>query len=95
MHQYLEVCVTAALAAGTRIRTIAERAVEARSKTDGSPVTNADAAAEACILETIRAAGTGFPVIAEESFSARGHGPEPCGNRSTGWSIRWTARKSF
>src|SRR5690606_18808824 len=46
---------------------------ESRLKGDGSPVTDADAAAEAIILEILRP--TGIPALAEESVAA-GHLPE-------------------
>lgn len=51
----------------------------ARAKTDGSPVTEADARAEALILEGLAEHYSDIPVAAEESIAA-GHRPE-CGDR--------------
>ena len=51
----------------------------ARAKDDGSPVTDADAAAEAIILNALRQAYPGAPVVAEEEAAA-GRVPE-CGRR--------------
>jgi 3'(2'), 5'-bisphosphate nucleotidase len=63
----------AALAAGEIILSVYRRPIVAHAKPDGSPVTEADQAAEAIILEHL--AATGLPVLAEESASA-GHIPE-------------------
>ena len=65
-------CLTAAIAAARVITEVYARPFAAVDKADGSPVTEADAAAEAVILEFLRA--TGIPVLAEESASA-GHIP--------------------
>ena len=47
-------------------------AVAARSKPDGSPVTDADVAAEAIILEGLARLLPGVPVVAEESGASSG-----------------------
>lgn len=58
----------AAIAAAEVIREIYAHPIAASAKADGSPVTKADAAAEAVILDHL--AATGIPVLAEESVSA-------------------------
>lgn len=52
------------------IRTIRARGFETVTKTDSSPVTEADHAAEAHILRGLRAATPDIPVIAEEEVAA-------------------------
>jgi len=59
--------IEAALAAGEVIAEIYGQPFTAREKTDGSPVTEADARAEAVILDVLSA--TGLPVLAEESVA--------------------------
>lgn len=63
-----DLAVTAAIAAARVILDVYSRPISAVSKSDGSPVTEADAAAEAVILEHLRA--TGIPVLGEESVAA-------------------------
>lgn len=63
-----DLAVTAAIAAARVILDVYSRPIAAVSKSDGSPVTEADAAAEAVILEHLRA--TGIPVLGEESVAA-------------------------
>ncbi|KKC31456.1 hypothetical protein WH91_19295 [Devosia psychrophila] len=58
----------AAVAAARVILDVYARPITAVSKSDGSPVTEADAAAEAIILEYLRP--TGIPVLGEESVAA-------------------------
>jgi 3'(2'), 5'-bisphosphate nucleotidase len=58
----------AAMTAAGVILDVYGRPVTASHKADGSPVTEADSAAEAVILETL--AETGIPVLAEESAAA-------------------------
>ena len=58
--------------AGAVILAVRERGFETLSKRDASPVTEADHAAEALILEGLRAAAPHIPVIAEEETEA-GH----------------------
>ncbi len=60
--------IRAAIAASAEIMTVYARDFEAASKTDGSPVTEADQRAEAVILEHLKA--TGIPVLGEESVAA-------------------------
>src|SRR5690606_27306630 len=50
------------------IRAVYDRPIAVEIKPDGSPVTEADAAAEAVIIEHLRA--TGLPVLGEESVAA-------------------------
>ena len=58
--------------AGALILAIRARGFETLRKADASPVTEADHAAEALILEGLRGAAPGIPVIAEEETEA-GH----------------------
>ena len=67
-----ELCVAASIAAARVINDVYARPFDAVDKADGSPVTEADAAAEAVILDYLRS--TGIPVLAEESAAA-GHIP--------------------
>ncbi len=61
--------------AGALILQVRARGFEALQKADLSPVTEADHAAEALILEGLRAATPDIPVVAEEEIAA-GHVPE-------------------
>lgn len=63
-----ELAITAAIAAARVILDVYARPITAVTKSDGSPVTEADAAAEAVILEHLRQ--TGIPVLGEESVAA-------------------------
>ena len=60
--------LAAAMAAAKVILEVYGRPISAVSKTDGSPVTEADQAAEAIILQHL--APTGIPVLGEESVAA-------------------------
>ena len=60
--------VDAAIAAGGVILAVYDRPIHVVTKDDGSPVTQADAAAEAVIIE--RLAASGLPVLGEESVAA-------------------------
>ncbi len=62
--------------AGAVILAVRARGFETLRKTDASPVTEADHAAEALILEGLRQAVPHIPVIAEEEIEA-GHRHEP------------------
>jgi 3'(2'), 5'-bisphosphate nucleotidase len=64
-----------ALEAGEKILALYEGPLAAREKADRSPVTEADHAAEAVILEGLARGAPDIPVIAEEAF-AGGHVPE-------------------
>ncbi|QUD89399.1 3'(2'),5'-bisphosphate nucleotidase CysQ [Phenylobacterium montanum] len=76
----LDEIIAAAIAAGEAILEIYRQAdFGARVKGDGSPVTEADARAEAIILEALAKAAPGVPVVAEEAVAA-GHIPI-CGQR--------------
>ena len=62
-----------ALAAGARIMEIYEGPdFEVRSKTDASPVTAADEAADALIAEGLRAAFPEIPLVTEEQADTHG-----------------------
>jgi 3'(2'), 5'-bisphosphate nucleotidase len=66
----LEAIVTAAIDAGKVAHDIYRGDVAVKSKADDSPVTNADHAAEAIILERLAKAAPRIPVIAEEEVAA-------------------------
>jgi 3'(2'), 5'-bisphosphate nucleotidase len=66
----LEALVVAARAAGAEILKLVEAGFEIETKQDQSPVTICDRAAEHIILEFIRQAAPGVPIIAEEEVSA-------------------------
>jgi 3'(2'), 5'-bisphosphate nucleotidase len=68
--QLLEALVVAARAAGAEILKLVERGFEIETKHDQSPVTICDRAAEQIILEFLRQAAPGVPVIAEEEVAA-------------------------
>ena len=61
-----------AIAAGNAILRVEKTMAKALTKTDGSPVTEADEAAEAIILEQLNRLAPWLPVAAEESHAA-GH----------------------
>lgn len=63
-----ELSLSAAIAAARVILDVYSRPIAAVTKSDGSPVTEADAAAEAVILDYLRP--TGIPVLGEESVAA-------------------------
>jgi 3'(2'), 5'-bisphosphate nucleotidase len=62
--------VPVAYAAGARIMEVYEKSAEADTKSDGSPVTEADAAAEALILPALAEAAPGITVISEENAAS-------------------------
>ena len=61
--------------AGARILEVRARGFDTRKKSDASPVTEADHAAEAVIVAGLRAATPDIPVVAEEEIAA-GHVPD-------------------
>lgn len=63
-----DLVLEAAIAAARVIMDVYARPIAAVSKADGSPVTEADAAAEAVILDLLKP--TGIPVLGEESVAA-------------------------
>jgi 3'(2'), 5'-bisphosphate nucleotidase len=56
--------------AGAVILAVRARGFETTQKSDASPVTEADHAAEALIVQGLRAATSGIPVVAEEEHAA-------------------------
>jgi 3'(2'), 5'-bisphosphate nucleotidase len=72
--------ISAALEAGATVLRFFENGCEASVKRDGSPVTEADAAAEAVIERHLAAAFPSVPVVAEEA-SAAGRLPVDTGGR--------------
>lgn len=66
----LEALSVAAREAGDAILTVRRRGFEVERKGDASPVTEADRAAEAIILDVLAKAAPGVPVIAEEEVAA-------------------------
>jgi 3'(2'), 5'-bisphosphate nucleotidase len=69
-HPLLPQLLSAAIEAGRAICDIYSRGFEVRSKADRSPVTEADHAAEAIILERLEQCAPGVPVVAEEEVAA-------------------------
>lgn len=63
-----ELALEAALAAAEVILDVYARPIHAVAKSDGSPVTEADAAAEAAIIARLQPAG--LPILGEESVAA-------------------------
>lgn len=61
-----------ALAAGRVVMDVYAQDFSVRLKSEDSPVTEADVRAEALILEGLARAYPGVPVVAEESFAAKG-----------------------
>lgn len=61
--------VHSAIAAGLLIRTMRMAGVDADIKTDGSPVTKADVAAEDRIVETLSKVVPEIPIVAEERYA--------------------------
>ncbi len=66
----VEACVVAARAAGVEILRLVDAGVEVETKSDRSPVTVCDRAAEAIILAALKVAAPGVPIIAEEEVAA-------------------------
>ena len=66
----LTACVTAARKAGAEILKLVAAGFEVEHKSDDSPVTVCDRAAEAIILTALAAAAPDVPVIAEEEVAA-------------------------
>jgi len=62
--------VELAISAGRKIMAIYDGDQGQTTKGDGSPVTLADTAAEAVILEGLRRIAPGVPVVAEEEVAA-------------------------
>jgi len=68
--QLLEACVVAARDAGAEILKLVAAGFEVEVKSDQSPVTACDRAAELIILDALAEAAPGVPVIAEEEVAA-------------------------
>lgn len=66
----LQALAAAAREAGEAILAVRRRGYEVERKGDASPVTEADRAAEAIILDALARAAPGVPVIAEEEVAA-------------------------
>jgi len=69
-NRLLEALIAAALTAGRAIHQIYAAGFEVTRKPDSTPVTDADHAAEAIILEALARAQPDIPVIAEEQVAA-------------------------
>ncbi len=69
-RKLLEACVVAARAAGTEILKLVAAGFEVETKSDQSPVTVCDRAAERIILDALAKVAPGIPVIAEEEVAA-------------------------
>jgi 3'(2'), 5'-bisphosphate nucleotidase len=67
---FLSALEVAAREAGDEIIRVRSAGFETKRKSDASPVTEADRAAEAVILEHLHRLAPGVPVVAEEAFAA-------------------------
>jgi 3'(2'),5'-bisphosphate nucleotidase len=67
---FLAALERAAHEAGQQILAVRKRGFKTERKSDASPVTEADRAAEAVILDHLAKIAPGVPVVAEEAFSA-------------------------
>ena len=68
-NDLLEACITAARDAGAEILKLVAAGYEVETKSDLSPVTICDRAAEAIILRALAVAAPGIPIIAEEEVA--------------------------
>ena len=68
-NDLLEACITAARDAGAEILKLVAAGYEIETKSDLSPVTICDRAAEAIILRALAVAAPGVPIIAEEEVA--------------------------
>lgn len=75
----LDVALATAIAAGAEVLSIYSDDFSVETKADSSPLTEADIAAEALIVDQLKAAFPTIPIIAEEA-TAEGNVPE-CGSR--------------
>ncbi|WP_233347483.1 3'(2'),5'-bisphosphate nucleotidase CysQ [Hyphobacterium indicum] len=75
---FLDALEAAARDAGRAIISVRKAGFETERKSDASPVTEADRAAEAVIMEHLHRIAPGVPVVAEEAFAA-GQIPETDG----------------
>lgn len=73
--ELLELAIGLAQQAGAKILEVRARGFDTTHKSDASPVTEADHAAEAVIVAGLRAATPDIPVVAEEEIAA-GHVPD-------------------
>jgi 3'(2'), 5'-bisphosphate nucleotidase len=80
MERVLSEIEPLAIAAGAAIMSIYTRPIHVEEKADASPVTQADAQAEAIILAGLRRCYPGIPVVAEEECAA-GRTPDLLGTR--------------
>ncbi|WP_207477690.1 3'(2'),5'-bisphosphate nucleotidase CysQ [Arenibaculum pallidiluteum] len=78
LRDLLDRVVAIAHQAGSAILAVADTAA-ARCKDDGSPVTEADEAAEAVILPALAAAAPGIAIVSEEQAAATGIPAVPAG----------------
>ena len=70
MPHLIDALASTALAAGALVMRFYEAGAPAQTKSDGSPVTEADRAAEALILEALARIAPAVPVVAEEQVAA-------------------------
>jgi 3'(2'), 5'-bisphosphate nucleotidase len=69
-NQLFEAAIAAAVEAGRIVHNVYRGGFNVTRKADESPVTEADHAAEKLILERLRAAAPGLPIVAEEEVAA-------------------------
>jgi 3'(2'), 5'-bisphosphate nucleotidase len=68
----LEAVAAVARAAGAVVMAVYDRDFSARAKDDGSPVTEADEAAESVIVAALPGLAPGVPIVAEEAWTRDG-----------------------
>jgi 3'(2'), 5'-bisphosphate nucleotidase len=68
--EYLDAVRAIAIDAGARILDVYERSIQVDLKKDGSPLTAADAASHALIVERLTALTPAIPILSEESSEA-------------------------
>lgn len=82
LAELLEAAAGVARAAGGRILEVRSGGYEVAHKADASPVTTADLAAHAAVLEGLERAAPGLPVLSEES-------PPEVHRQRLGWPVFW------
>ena len=83
-QEMLDIACRAAIAAGEAILRVYAEGFDVRHKTDKTPVTEADLAAERIIIDRLLSAFPDIPCVAEELCESEGTPPWTCPARSNG-----------
>jgi 3'(2'), 5'-bisphosphate nucleotidase len=78
MQRLMDALIDPVRAAGDVIMAIHARGIAAREKPDGSPVTDADEAAEAILLAALAEVAPGIPVVSEENAASHAMAAPDC-----------------